>query len=190
MRGGSYCEITGNRHENSTGGIRLSGSHHSVTHNLIQNCSNGFRIPYGMMTEQGGLYQAVTKCLVAHNTVIDSKKVGLNLGTNRLMDRKEMGVAKFAPYQNRFVNNFFASNTGRHCIVHEAPENEIANNIFIGSADSAGLPGENQITKIDLGDDCRLPEGSPALDRVTWLDLADYSDLGANFDKLTDAPIA
>jgi hypothetical protein len=190
MRGGSYCEITGNRHENCTGGIRLSGTHHSVTHNLIRNCSNGFRIPYGMMIEQGGLYQAVTECLVAHNTVIDSKKVGLNVGTNRLMDRKEMGVAKFAPYQNRFVNNLFVSDKGTHCIVNEAPENEVANNIFTGSADSAGLPGGNQTIKIDLGDDCRLPEGSPALDRITRIEIADYPNLGADLDKLTDAPIA
>jgi len=45
-----------------------------------------------MMIEQGGLYQAVTKCLVVHNTVIDSNKVGLDVGTNRLMDRKEMDL--------------------------------------------------------------------------------------------------
>jgi hypothetical protein len=191
MRGGSHCEIHGNRHEDCKGGIRLSGTHHMVTHNIIRNCSNGLRVPYGITIEQGGLYQAVTACLVAHNTVIDSESVGLNVGTNRMMDRKERGVAKYAPYGNRFVNNIFASDSGIHFVADQAPDNEVTHNLFAGSGEMGEEVPEGNLTATDpgLADDGRPTAESPAFNGATHVEgTARYPHLGADPDRLSDTP--
>ena len=191
MRGGSYCEIHGNRHEDCKGGIRLSGTHHSVTHNIIRNCAHGFRVPYGMTIEQGGLYQAVTECLVAHNTVIDSEKVGLSVGTNRMRDRKEMGIAKHAPYGNRFVNNVFASDSGRHFVADQAPDNEVTQNLFAGAGELPGEMPEGNVTANapGLAEDGKPMADSPALNGAISVEEADpYPHLGADPDRLSDTP--
>jgi poly(beta-D-mannuronate) lyase len=156
MRGGSYCEVHGNRHVNCKGGIRLSGTHHTVTHNVIENCANGFRTLYGMTIELGGLYQATADCLVAHNTVIGTGKTGLTVGLNRMMDRDEKGIAKHPPTGNRFVNNVFDSDSGTHLVVVEAPDNEVTDNLFAGSADKGDVPEGNLVEgdgKGELGAD-------------------------------------
>ncbi len=191
MRGGSFCEIHGNRHENCSGGIRLSGTHHTVTHNLIRNCPNGFRVPFGITIEQGGLYQAVTGCLVAHNTVIDSDKVGINIGTNRGMDRKEMGVAKHAPYGNRFVYNVFDSDSGRHLVIDSAPDNEVVHNLFAGPAGVADEMSEVNVIAAESGLDAegRPSAGSPAFDgEKGGRGAKPYSYLGVGEGELADTP--
>jgi poly(beta-D-mannuronate) lyase len=190
MRGGSFCEIYGNRHDNCSGGIRLSGTHHTVTHNLILNCPNGFRIPYGMTIEQGGLYQAVTGCTIAYNTVVDSEKVGLNVGTNRMMDRKEMGVAKHPPYENQFVNNVFTSDSGSHLIVTHAPENRIDHNLFAGEAKALDLPdGNSTAAEAGLSSSFQPTPDSVAFDGAVQVEgVAPYPHLGADPDCLSETP--
>jgi poly(beta-D-mannuronate) lyase len=65
MRGGSYCVIEANRFMGCSGGIRLSGTHHTVKDNIILNSKGtGIRLLYGMTKEQGGHYQAVSECLI------------------------------------------------------------------------------------------------------------------------------
>ena len=191
MRGGSYCYVHGNRHENCTGGIRLSGTHHTVTHNLIRNCVGGFKIPYGMTIEQGGLYQAVTECLIAHNTVIDTEKVGLNVGINRMMDRNEMGIAKHPPYKNRFVNNVFEAASGKHVVVDQAPGNEFVSNLLAGDA-SPGEELEGNATTEDalLDVDARPAEDSSAFDKAVWAEglVTPYPHLGCDPDRLALCP--
>lgn len=143
MRGGSFCQVIANRHVNCTGGIRLSGTHHVVSHNQILDCDNGIRIPYGMTVEQGGLYQAVTGCEITRNSIVGTRKTGLALGTNRNMDRGEMGVARFAPFGNRITHNDFASDSGVHAAIDEAPDNHLQDNRFGGKADRTGVPAGN-----------------------------------------------
>jgi hypothetical protein len=159
-------------------------------HNLIRSCPNGFRVPYGVTIEQGGLYQAVTACLVAHNTVIDSKKVGLNIGTNRMMDRKEMGIAQHPPYENRFVNNLFSSGSGTHLILNHSPENEVVDNLFVGGADVSGFVEGNLTDSISGLDDEGFPvAGSKALDKASRVEgHAFYAHLGANLDCFLNTP--
>lgn len=191
MRGGSHCVIEGNRHENCTGGIRLSGTHHTVIHNLVRNCVNGLKISYGMTLEQGGLYQAVTGCLVAHNTVIDTEKVGLSVGTNRMMDRKEMGVAKYAPFENRFQNNIFTSDSGEHVRVDQAPDNQMTSNLFAGAAGVGDELPEGNLVVGDAGlnDRGEVTKASPAFGEAMQIELAAaFPHLGTDPERLKDCP--
>lgn len=137
MRGGSYCEITENRFENCTGGIRLSGMHHRVVNNVIANCKVGIRLRYGMTRELGGAYQAVGHCLLANNTIVDAETVGLHVGAGKDTDAGEKGVASIAPYGNEFIRNIVTGSRGVLVKIEDAPENRITGNVFWSKGEAA-----------------------------------------------------
>ncbi|MGA1194899.1 MAG: polysaccharide lyase 6 family protein [Candidatus Latescibacterota bacterium] len=131
MRGASHCTIEGNRFENCTGGIRLSGTHHRVENNLILNSPKiGIQLRYGMTKELGGHYQAVGYCLIKNNTIINSGTVGLYVGSSKNSDAGEKGIATIAPYSNQIVNNIISNNQGEVVTIDHAPDNMITNNWF------------------------------------------------------------
>jgi poly(beta-D-mannuronate) lyase len=138
MRGASHCTIEGNRFENCTGGIRLSGTHHHVLNNLIVNSEKiGIQMRYGMTRELGGHYQAVAHCLVKDNTIMDSGRIGLFVGSSRNQDSGEKGISNIAPYSNQIVNNIVVNRRGEAVKVDAATENLILDNWFYAGKDVA-----------------------------------------------------
>lgn len=71
MRGGHDCLIDSNTIRNGQGGIRINGSHHTVTHNQISHVQTGIRLMYGMASGKTaiGFYIAATDCTITHNTI-------------------------------------------------------------------------------------------------------------------------
>ena len=131
MRGGSYCVIENNRFSNCTGGIRLSGTHHTVKNNVILNPQRtGIRLLYGMTREQGGHYQAVSHCLISHNTIAHAGEVGIFIGAGRGRDWQEKGLQNMAPQNNHFEHNLIQAENGDHIRDDQAPDNLILNNLL------------------------------------------------------------
>jgi poly(beta-D-mannuronate) lyase len=170
MRGGAHCVIEGNRFEGCTGGIRLSGTYHRVTDNVIVRSRNtGIRLLYGMTKELGGHYQAVTESLIANNTIIDAGKAGLLVGDGRGEDSNERGIKSIPPYKNIFRGNIIVGTTGDLLQVVYAPDNQIERNLFHPRDEAeVSFPGDMphyidpQFRDAD-GGDFRLSPDSPAL---------------------------
>ncbi|MCZ6674930.1 MAG: polysaccharide lyase 6 family protein [Verrucomicrobia bacterium] len=131
MRGGAYCLIEGNRFMGCRGGIRLSGTHHTVKDNVIINSTGtGIRLLYGMTKEQGGHYQAVSHCKIIHNTIINAGRAGILIGDGRNRDWQEKGIQNIAPEGNSFQYNLISGSTSDLIIADHAPNNLIENNIL------------------------------------------------------------
>ena len=164
MRGASHCTIEGNRFENCTGGIRLSGTHHRVENNLIINSQKvGIQLRYGMNKELGGHYQAVGHCLIKNNTVINSGTVGLYVGSSKNSNAGEKGIATIAPYSNQIVNNIVSNNQGDVVKIDHAPNNMITNNWFYATDQASVTKIEgNTITDPQLTKDHQPKLESPA----------------------------
>ena len=166
MRGASHCDIIGNRFENCTGGVRLSGTHHRVMENVIVNSQRiGIQLRYGMTKELGGHYQAVGHCLITNNTIVNAREVGLFVGTSRDRDGGEKGVSTIAPYANQIVKNIVVGNRGKVVVVDHAPDNMIEENVFYATEDAvvSDIDGNSVDDPMLVGDDdFRLRENSPA----------------------------
>jgi poly(beta-D-mannuronate) lyase len=146
MRGASHCTIEGNRFENCTGGIRLSGTHHRVENNLIINSQKvGIQLRYGMTKELGGHYQAVGHCLIKNNTVINSGAVGLYVGSSKNSDAGEKGIATIAPYGNQIVKNIVIGNQGDVVKIDQAPDNMVTQNWFYATGNASVLETEGNV---------------------------------------------
>lgn len=131
MRGGHDCLIENNHFFDCSGGIRLSGTGHTVSNNIIANSEGtGIRLLYGMTKAQGGHYQAVSNCVITNNTIIDAGRMGILIGDGRNRDWKEKGVQKLAPENNRITNNLILSANDSFLLSDHAPDNLIENNTF------------------------------------------------------------
>lgn len=166
MRGGSHCVIEGNRFENCTGGVRLSGTHHRVENNLILNSRRvGIQLRYGMTTELGGHYQAVGNCLIKNNTIINAGQTGLFVGTSRNGDAGEKGISTIAPYKNQIVSNIVVGNQGDIVTIDHAPDNRVQNNFFYATDKASVTPIDgNTITNPQLTPEYIPASNSPAKD--------------------------
>lgn len=71
LRGGHDCLIDSNTIKNGSGGIRINGSHHIITHNQISNVPTGIRLMYGMARgkTEVGFYIAATDCVITGNRI-------------------------------------------------------------------------------------------------------------------------
>jgi len=170
MRGGENCLIEGNRFFAGKGGIRLCGTGHVVKDNVVVNSdTTGIRLYFGMTREQGGHYQAAGQCLVANNTIVNAKRVGILLGDGRGRDGKEKGIQNVAPEGNRLLNNIVTGRTGDLFLVDHAPGNLIAGNLFFLQGDAiVSSPGDDAIYADPLfrdpeNGDFRPSQGSVAL---------------------------
>jgi hypothetical protein len=171
MRGGANCLIEGNRFFAGKGGIRLCGTGHVVKDNVIVNSrGTGIRLYFGMTKGQGGHYQAAGQCLVANNTIVNAKRVGILVGDGRGNDHKEKGIQNVAPEGNRLLNNIVTGTTGDLFLVDHAPGNLVAGNLFFLQGDAiVSSPGDDPIYADPLfsdpeGGDFRPSEGSLALE--------------------------
>jgi parallel beta-helix repeat protein len=129
MRGGHDCLIEKNQFVGCTGGIRLSGTGHTVRNNTIVSSERtGIRLLYGMTRTQGGHYQAVSNCVIIQNTIIDPGQMGILIGEGRNRDWKEKGIQKFAPQKNRITNNLVISDDESFILSNHAPDNLVERN--------------------------------------------------------------
>ncbi|WP_276485617.1 polysaccharide lyase 6 family protein [Paraflavitalea pollutisoli] len=87
MRGGHDCVIDSNTIQGGTGGIRVNGTHHTITNNKLTGLPTGIRLMYGMAKgkEEIGFYIAASDCIVSNNH-IDHCKVGILVGDSKNAD--------------------------------------------------------------------------------------------------------
>ena len=136
MRGGRDCLIEANRLINCRGGIRLSGSHHTVRDNVIINSrGTGIRLLFGMTKEQGGHYQAPSHCTIENNTIINAAQAGILIGDGKDKDWKEKGIQNVPPSENHFRNNLVICSTKNLFITNNASDNTFANNLQYHSSE-------------------------------------------------------
>lgn len=170
MRGGRDCLIEGNKMYNCKGGIRLSGTGHTVQNNWIINSrTTGIRLLYGMTSEQGGHYQAPSDCLITQNTVVNPAEAGIRIGDGRNKDwGTEKGIQSIAPKNNRFVRNIITGSQGDLLTHNQAANNHISDNLYhLRGKAIVSYPGEDAIYEDPLfsnpaQEDFRLTENSPA----------------------------
>ncbi|PZR28519.1 MAG: hypothetical protein DI535_06460 [Citrobacter freundii] len=115
MRGGHECIIDSNTIKGGTGGVRINGTHHTISRNKLVGLPTGIRLMYGMAKgkEETGFYIAASDCSITHNN-IDSCGVGILIGdsknadwtgkfdTNRYPSRVMQDIA---PSANELSNN-------------------------------------------------------------------------------------
>lgn len=87
MRGGNDCLIDSNTIKGGSGGIRVNGSHHTITHNNISGTPTGIRLMYGMAKgkDEIGFYIAATDCKITDNQ-ISNTKTGILIGDSKNAD--------------------------------------------------------------------------------------------------------
>ncbi len=87
MRGGHDCLIDSNTVKGGKGGIRVNGSHHTITNNTLSGLSTGIRFMYGMAKgkEEIGFYIAASDCLVKNNRISDTV-TGILIGDSKNAD--------------------------------------------------------------------------------------------------------
>lgn len=71
MRGGHDCLIDSNIFKGGIGGIRVNGTHHTITNNIFTGLPVSIRFMYGMAKgkTETGFYIAASNCLVKTNTI-------------------------------------------------------------------------------------------------------------------------
>jgi len=74
MRGGHDCLIDSNIFKGGTGGIRVNGTHHTITNNTLTGLPTGIRLMYGMAKGKTeiGFYIAASDCLVKNNHIANA----------------------------------------------------------------------------------------------------------------------
>jgi poly(beta-D-mannuronate) lyase len=87
MRGGHDCRIDSNKIRSGTGGIRINGSGHTVTHNQLTDLPTGIRMMYGMAKGKTdiGFYVAASDCIIKDN-IITNCKTGILIGDSKNVD--------------------------------------------------------------------------------------------------------
>lgn len=115
MRGGHDCVISYNKFIGGTGGIRINGTGHIVTHNRIKNISTAIRLLYGMAKgkEATGFYVAASDCSI-NNNLITNATIGILVGDSKDEDwTGKFDVKRYpspvlrniAPFNNQIQGN-------------------------------------------------------------------------------------
>lgn len=115
MRGGHDCIIDSNTIKGGTGGIRINGTHHTITSNKLEGLATGIRLMYGMAKgkEETGFYIAASDCSVKQN-YIHNCRVGILIGDSKNADwtgkfdtkRYPSRVMQdIAPFDNKLSDN-------------------------------------------------------------------------------------
>jgi len=117
MRGGHDCLVDSNVFKGGIGAIRVNGSGHIITHNVISNVPTGIRLMYGMTQgrTEVGFYVAATNCTISANKINHT-------GTGILV-----GDAKNEDWTGKFDTKRYPSRTLRDV---PPASNTIAHNKF------------------------------------------------------------
>jgi poly(beta-D-mannuronate) lyase len=117
MRGGHDCVIDSNIINGGTGGIRINGTGHIVTHNTISNVKTGIRLMYGMAKGKSeiGFYIAASNCVIKNNR-IQKAAIGILVGDSKNADwTGKFDTTRYpsrvmqdvAPFDNTIGDNVF-----------------------------------------------------------------------------------
>jgi parallel beta-helix repeat protein len=117
MRGGHDCVIDSNTISGGTGGIRINGTGHTVTHNSISNVKTGIRLMYGMGKGKSeiGFYIAASNCVIKNNH-IEKAAIGILVGDSKNADwtgkfdttrYPSRVIQDVAPFDNTIADNIF-----------------------------------------------------------------------------------
>ncbi|HMF72553.1 MAG TPA: chondroitinase-B domain-containing protein [Flavitalea sp.] len=115
MRGGHDCKIDSNTFKSGTGGIRVNGTHHTITNNILSGLPTGIRLMYGMSKGKTeiGFYVAASDCLIKNNHISNST-TGILIGDSKNADwTGKFDVKKYpsrtmqdiAPFNNNLADN-------------------------------------------------------------------------------------
>lgn len=87
MRGGHDCLVDSNSFKGGAGGIRISGTHHTITNNTLTGLPVAIRLMYGMAKgkEEIGFYVAASDCLIKNNHISHATK-GILIGDSKNAD--------------------------------------------------------------------------------------------------------
>ncbi len=118
MRGGHDCLIDSNTFKGGSGGIRINGTHHTVTNNKLSNLPTGIRLMYGMAKGKSeiGFYVAPSDCLIKNNH-ISNCSTGILIGDSKNADwTGKFDTVKYpsrtmqdvAPFNNTIEDNQFS----------------------------------------------------------------------------------
>lgn len=120
MRGGHECKIEKNTFKSGSGGIRINGSEHIVTNNVLSDLPTGIRLMYGMSKGkvETGFYVAATNCIVKNNRISKTTTAIL------------VGDSKNADWNGKFDTKRYPSRT-----MQDVPpsDNEITDNTITES---------------------------------------------------------
>jgi poly(beta-D-mannuronate) lyase len=119
MRGGHDCLIDSNTIKGGSCGIRINGSHHTITNNNITGVKTAIRLMYGMAKgkTETGFYVAAGDCIIKNNH-ISNTDTGILIGDSKNADwTGKFDAAKLpsrtmqdvAPYSNTIDGNVFTS---------------------------------------------------------------------------------
>jgi poly(beta-D-mannuronate) lyase len=115
MRGGHDCLIDSNTFNGGTGGIRVNGTHHTITNNTLSKLPIGIRLMYGMAKGKTeiGFYIAASDCLIKNNHITDCI-TGILIGDSKNADwTGKFDTARYpsrtmqdvVPFNNTLVDN-------------------------------------------------------------------------------------
>lgn len=115
MRGGHDCLIDSNTFKGGLGGIRVNGTHHTITNNTLSGLSSGIRLMYGMAKGKTeiGFYIAASDCLIKNNHITNST-TGILIGDSKNADwTGKFDTTKYpsrtlqdvAPFNNTLIDN-------------------------------------------------------------------------------------
>ena len=87
MRGGHDCLIDSNTFNGGLGGIRVNGTHHTITNNNFTGLPTAIRLMYGMAKGKAetGFYIAASDCIIKHNSITKSI-TGILIGDSKNAD--------------------------------------------------------------------------------------------------------
>lgn len=87
MRGGHDCLVDSNSFKGGSGGIRISGTHHTISNNTLTGLPVAIRLMYGMAKgkEEIGFYVAASDCLIKNNHISNAAR-GILIGDSKNAD--------------------------------------------------------------------------------------------------------
>ena len=121
MRGGHNCIVDSNQIKGGNSGIRINGTGHIISNNIISDVKTGIRLMYGMAKGKTeiGFYIAAGNCVVKNNH-ISNATTGILVGDNKNEDwTGKFDTTRYpsrvmqdvAPADNNFDNNKFINVT-------------------------------------------------------------------------------
>ena len=117
LRGGHDCLVDSNTFNGGIGGIRISGTGHTITNNTISNTKIAIRLMYGMAKGklETGFYIAASNCVINNNHIANAA-FGILVGDNKNKNwAGKFDVNRYpsrtmqdiAPFDNAIANNDF-----------------------------------------------------------------------------------